>query len=53
MKTMENGNFCLIWNYESLAVKKFFKATLVKKFVKIHKNIGYLYFRNTPSLDGH
>ena len=31
MKTVENGNFCLIWNYESLGAKKFFEATLVKK----------------------
>ena len=28
---MENGNFSLIWNYEFLAVKKFFEAALVKK----------------------
>ena len=26
-----NGNFCLIWNYEILAVKKFFEVSSVKK----------------------
>ena len=28
---MENGNFCLIWNYNLLVVRKFFEVTLVKK----------------------
>ena len=31
---MENVNFCLIWNYNFLVVRKLFEANLVKKIDK-------------------
>ena len=40
---MENGNFCLIWNYNLLVVRKFFEVTLVRRFIKTLQNIRYLF----------
>ena len=37
---MENGNFCLIWNYNLLVVRKFFAVTLVKKILSKHFKIS-------------
>lgn len=37
---MENGNFCLIWNYNLLVVRKFFEVTLSKEDLSKHFKIS-------------
>ena len=37
---MESGNFCLIWNYNLLVVRKFFEVTLSKEDLSKHFKIS-------------
>ena len=50
---LESGNFCLIWNYNLLVVRKFFEVTLVKKIYQNTSKYWIPLFQKYYESNGH